>query len=230
MDREAWQATVHGVIKSQTWLSGWACTVLTSRISESCGNSVWIMRNHQTVFHSSCTIWHSHQQCMWVPVSPHPHQHLSVFLMIDILASVKWLLLFSRSVMSDSLQPHGLQHARLPCPSPSPEIGSNSCTLSRWCHLIISSLSSPSPPAVNLSQHQGLSQWVGSLHQVAKVLELQLQQGKWLGYLFKKYQMSIPPASLFIPMNWSGGWAWASVLSLCAKLLVMSNSLQPWGL
>ena len=143
MDREAWQATVHGVIKSQTWLSGWACTVLTSRISESCGNSVWIMRNHQTVFHSSCTIWHSHQQCMWVPVSPHPHQHLSVFLMIDILASVEWLLLFSRSVMSDSLQPHGLQHARLPCPSPSPEIGSNSCTLSRWCHLIISSFVIP---------------------------------------------------------------------------------------
>ena len=36
-------------------------------------------------------------------------------------------------------------------------------------------LSSPSPPAFNLSQHQGLFQWVGSLHQVAKVLELQLQ-------------------------------------------------------
>ena len=36
-------------------------------------------------------------------------------------------------------------------------------------------LSSPSPPAFNLSQHQGLFQWVGSLHQVAKVLEFQLQ-------------------------------------------------------
>ena len=44
------------------------------------------------------------------------------------------LLLFSRSVMSDSLWPHGLQHARLPCPSPSPGVYSNSCPLSRWCH------------------------------------------------------------------------------------------------
>ena len=49
------------------------------------------------------------------------------------------LLLFSHSVMSDSLWPHGLQHARLPCPSPSPRIGSNSCPLSQWCHPTISS-------------------------------------------------------------------------------------------
>ena len=38
------------------------------------------------------------------------------------------LLLFSRSVMSDSLRPQGLQHARLPCPSPSPRVCSNSCS------------------------------------------------------------------------------------------------------
>ena len=50
-----------------------------------------------------------------------------------------------------------------------------SCPMSRWCHLTISSSSPPSPPALNLSQHQGLFQWVSSLHQVAKVLELQLQ-------------------------------------------------------
>ena len=49
------------------------------------------------------------------------------------------LLLFSRSVVSDSLQPHGPQHARLPCPSPSPGAYSNSCPLSRWCHPTISS-------------------------------------------------------------------------------------------
>ena len=36
--------------------------------------------------------------------------------------------------MSDSLQPHGLQHTRLPCPSPTPRAYSNSCPLSRWCH------------------------------------------------------------------------------------------------
>ena len=44
------------------------------------------------------------------------------------------LLLFSLSVMPDSLQPHGLQHARLPCPSVSPGVCSNSCPLSKWCH------------------------------------------------------------------------------------------------
>ena len=41
---------------------------------------------------------------------------------------------FSRSVISDSLQPNGLQHVRLPCPSPTPRACSNSCPLSRWCH------------------------------------------------------------------------------------------------
>ena len=46
---------------------------------------------------------------------------------------------FSRSVMSNSLQPHGLQHAWPPCPSATPGVYSNSCPLSRWCHLTISS-------------------------------------------------------------------------------------------
>ena len=46
---------------------------------------------------------------------------------------------FSRSVMSNSLWPHGLQHAWLPCPSPTPGAYLNSCPLSRWYHLTISS-------------------------------------------------------------------------------------------
>ena len=50
-----------------------------------------------------------------------------------------YLLLFSHSVASDSLWPHGLQHTRLPCPSPSPGACSNSCSLSLWCHPTISS-------------------------------------------------------------------------------------------
>ena len=82
---------------------------------------------------------------------------------------------FSHSVVSESLWPHGPQHARLPCQSPTPRAHSNSCPLPQWCHPTISSSVIPSPPAFNLSQHQGLFQWVGSLHQVAKVLECQLQ-------------------------------------------------------
>ena len=46
---------------------------------------------------------------------------------------------FSRSVMSDSLRPHESQHARPPCPSPTPSVHSNSCPSSRWCHPAISS-------------------------------------------------------------------------------------------
>ena len=46
---------------------------------------------------------------------------------------------FSRSVVSDSLQPHESQHARAPCPSPTPGVHSNSCPSSQWCHPTISS-------------------------------------------------------------------------------------------
>ena len=46
---------------------------------------------------------------------------------------------FSGLVMSDSLRPHGLQHARPPCPLPTPGVYSNSCSSSRWCHPTISS-------------------------------------------------------------------------------------------
>ena len=48
------------------------------------------------------------------------------------------LLFFNCSVVSDSLQPQGLQHVRLPCPSAAPNACSNSCPLSRWCHPTIS--------------------------------------------------------------------------------------------
>ena len=52
--------------------------------------------------------------------------------------SLEYSVQFSHSVMSDSLQPHGLQHARTPCPSSTPRAYSNSCPLSWWCHPTIS--------------------------------------------------------------------------------------------
>ena len=54
-------------------------------------------------------------------------------------AGIIQLLLFSCSVLSAFLQPHGLQHTRVPYPSPSPRVYSNSSQLSRWCHPTISS-------------------------------------------------------------------------------------------
>ena len=73
------------------------------------------------------------------------------------------LVQFSRSVMSDSLQLHELQNARLPCPSPTPRACSNSTlieSLSPTNYLILS----PPSPAFNLSQNQGLFQWICSSH------------------------------------------------------------------
>ena len=76
--------------------------------------------------------------------------------------------------MSNSLWPHGLQHARLHYPSPSPRVCSNLC---HWVGDAIQPshlLSSPSPPTFNHSQHQGLFKWVSS-HQVDTILEFQLK-------------------------------------------------------
>ena len=87
--------------------------------------------------------------------------------MYNIYQSVQ----FSHSLISNSLWPHGLQHARPPCLSPTARVYPNSCPLSRWCHPTISSSVISFSSTFSLSQHQGLFKWVSSLHQVAKVLE-----------------------------------------------------------
>ena len=78
----------------------------------------------------------------------------------------------SVAVVSKSLWPHGLQHTRPPWTSPTPRTWPNSCPSSWWCHPTISSSVAPSPPVLNLSQNQGLSQWVGSWHQSIRVSTL----------------------------------------------------------
>ena len=74
--------------------------------------------------------------------------------------------------MSNFLQLHGLQPTRVFCPSLYPRVCSNLCPLSQWCHKTISSYVALSPSSLNLSYHQGLFQWLSSLYQVAKVMEL----------------------------------------------------------
>ena len=77
---------------------------------------------------------------------------------------------FSRSVVSDSLWPHESQHARPPCPSPTPRVHSDSRPLSQWCHLAISSSVIPfssCPQSLPASEPFQMSQ-------MAKVLEFQL--------------------------------------------------------
>ena len=67
-------------------------------------------------------------------ISSFSGSHTSMYVMI-----AKDSVQFSRSVMSDSLWPHGLQQAKPPCPSPTHRAYSNSCPSSRWCHPTVSS-------------------------------------------------------------------------------------------
>ena len=84
-------------------------------------------------------------QATWLPL-PNSLPEASLLVVVVV---------FSCSVMSDSLQPHGLQHTRLLC-SPYLQACSNSCPLCWWYHPTIYLILCPSPPAFNLSQHQSL--------------------------------------------------------------------------
>ena len=80
-----------------------------------------------------------------------------MYLIIKKFSSVQ----FSHSVMSNSLRPHELQHARTPCPSPIPAVHSNSCPSSQWCHPTISSSVVPfssCPQSLPASQSFPMSQ------------------------------------------------------------------------
>ena len=109
-------------------------------------------------------------------VSSHPKDWIKLsFLQADSLSSELQgksypcfsSVQFSRSVMSDSLWPHGLQYARPPCPSPTPGVYSNSCPLIRWYHPTISSSLIPfssclqSLPASGSSQMSQFFIWGG---------------------------------------------------------------------
>ena len=93
---------------------------------------------------------------------------------VPFLGCLWWPVQFSHSVMSNSLWLHGLQHARLPCPSPTPGTYSNSCPSSWWCHPTVSSSVIPFSH-LQCFPASGSFQWISSSHQVAKVLELQFQ-------------------------------------------------------
>ena len=82
---------------------------------------------------------------------------------------------FSRSVVSDSLWPHESQQTRPPCPSPTPRVHPDPRPLSRWCHPTISSSLVPFSFCPQSFPESGSFKWVSTSHQVAKVLEFQLQ-------------------------------------------------------
>ena len=103
-------------------------------------------------------------------------QHQGLFKWVSSLHQVAKVLEFQLQhqsfqwtpiVMSNSLWPHGLQHKRPPCPSPTLRVYSNSCSSSRWCHPTISYSVVTFSFCFSLSQHQGLFQWVICSYKVA---------------------------------------------------------------
>ena len=82
---------------------------------------------------------------------------------------------FSHSVVSDSSQPHGLQHTKLPCPSPISRAYPNSCPSSRWCHPTISSSVIPFSSCLQSFPESGSFQMSQFFTSGSKALELQLQ-------------------------------------------------------
>ena len=94
--------------------------------------------------HSSTLPRKFHRQRSLVDYSPCGWKELEVTeWLIQVLLQNFSSVQFSHLVVSKSLQPQGLQHARLPCPSPTLRVYSNSCPLSPWCHLTISSSAIP---------------------------------------------------------------------------------------
>ena len=124
---------------------------------------------------------------------------------------------FSLSVVSDSFWPHGLQHTRLPCPSPTPRVYSNSCPLKQWCHPTISSSVIPfssclqSFPALGYFQ---MSQFFTSDGQStgvsasASVLPMNIQDFQWIFISFRMDWLDL--LALLYSWNWLLLWKrWA---------------------
>ena len=107
------------------------------------------------------------------------------------------------SVMSHSLWPHGLQHARLPWPSPTPRTCSNSCPLSRWCHPTISSSTVPFSSCLQsfpTSASFPMSQFFSSGGQSIGASQLELLGAQWLrihllNHRFDPWSGKIPQAT-----------------------------------
>ena len=99
---------------------------------------------------------------------------------------------FSRSVVSDSLRPHESQHARPPCPSPSPGVHSDSCPSSPWCHPAISScrpllLLPPIPPSIRVFSDEST---------------LRMRWPKYWSFSFSIITSKETPGLIFYRMDW----------------------------
>ena len=129
--------------------------------------------------------------CGPLPAHPPPSGEQPLYTFIRFLPNSCSHIQFSRSVVSDSLQPHESQHTRPPCPSPSPEVHSNSGSLSQWCHPAFSSSVVPfssCPQSLPASESFPMSQlftWGGQrigVSALASVLPMNIQDWSSLGW------------------------------------------------
>ena len=169
--------------------TGVSCHFLFQGIFPTQGLNLGLPHCRQTLYHLShqgslCILWDRWYSYYLIFQWMHPRLKEKLPKVTEranlLTAPALWLikyflkgLQFSCSVLSYSLQPHGLQHTRPPCPSPTPRVYSNSCPSCWWCHPTISS--SVVPFSCLQSFPASGSFQVSSLHQVAKVLEFQLQ-------------------------------------------------------
>ena len=119
---------------------------------------------------------------------------------------------FSRSVVSNSLRPHGLQHAKPPCPSPTPGVYSNSCPLSRWCYTTISSSVIPFSSCLQSFPASGsfpMSQFFVSGGQIIGI----------------SASVSVLPINIqdWFPLGWTG---WISLLSKALSTVSSNTTVQ----
>ena len=119
---------------------------------------------------------------------------------------------FSCSVVSDSLPPHGLQHAGPPCPSPTPEVHPNSCPLGQWCHPTISS------SVTSFSSHLQSFPASGSF----PMSQLLASSGQSIG---ASASASVLPMNVLdsFPLGWTG---WISLQSNGLSRVFSSTTVQ----
>ena len=232
MDREAWRAAVHGVARSQTWLTdstelnwsdkhGFPGGSVSKESACNVGDLASVPRvgwfpgeGNGNPLQYSWLENPMHIEARWATVHrvarfrhnlvsrlPQCDKHIRAknFVASQVLTMQSHLYLSVNSVQSLShicLWPHGLQHTRPPCPSPTPGVHSDSCSLSRWCYPTISSSvihfssclqSLPASGSFPMSQ---LSAWGGQSIGVsasASVLPMNTQDWSplgWTGWIF----------------------------------------------
>ena len=142
----------------------------------------------------------------------HTPCHSQALMWFTVVCLCRLSVQFSHSVMSESLRPHGLQHARPPCPSPTPGVYSSSCPLSWWCHPTISS------SVIPLSSHLQSFPASGS----SPMSQFFTSGGQSIGVSASAWVLPMSTQDWF-PLGWTG---WISLQSKGLSRVVSNTTVQ----